>query len=57
MSTTESEIEMTEHTYTREDMARAWSDGYEDGIRYVDTCQFTLVPVQEPSNPYEQEDA
>lgn len=49
---------MTEPTYTREDMARAWADGYEDGIAYGWGCAMLDGRVPRIDNPYcEQEEA
>ena len=46
----ESEIEMTERTYTLADMARAWDEGYEEA------CRDETHGDGDP-NPYEQEEA
>lgn len=47
---------MTEHTYTLDDMARAWDAGCESG-----TIATMLNPsygvIHQPANPYEQEEA
>ena len=47
---------MTEHTYTREDMARAWEDGREYGATSV-TLKLVYGVAHQPFNPYEQEEA
>lgn len=47
---------MTERTYTREDMARAWGEGFADAVASMSVYQTNdrsgLIP-----NPYEQEEA
>lgn len=46
---------MTERTYTREDMARAWRDGWWSGIDDQQAAS-DGQPVGTP-NPYEDEEA
>ena len=68
----ESETEMTEHTYTREDMARAWDEGAETAWRRTGegwngeyageySTHDGAVSFREANddtpNPYEQEEA
>ena len=54
--TSEGESEMTEQTYTREDMARAWDEGRESGT--IATMLKLLYRVAHQTwNPYEQEEA
>ena len=57
MSISESETEMSESTYTREDMARAWEEGFVYAVAsmtvYRTNDRSGLIP-----NPYrEQEEA
>lgn len=48
---------MTERTYTREDMARAWEDGCESGT-IATTLKLSYHVTHQPANPYrEQEEA
>ena len=47
---------MTERTYTREDMARAWDEGRESGT--IDTMlKLSYGVTHKAWNPYEQEEA
>lgn len=47
---------MTERTYTREDMARAWVDGRESGI-IATMLKMRHGIIHQTFNPYEQEEA
>lgn len=47
---------MTEHTYTREDMARAWDEGRESGT-IATMLNLSYGVIHQPANPYEQEKA
>lgn len=52
----ESEIEMSEQTYTLEDMARAWVKGREAGT-IATMLKLSYGVAHEPFSPYEEEDA
>lgn len=47
---------MTERTYTREDMARAWAKGREAGT-IATMLNLSYGVIHQPANPYEQEEA
>ena len=47
---------MTERTYTRKDMARAWDEGRESGT-IATTLKLLYRVVHQTWNPYEQEEA
>ena len=48
---------MTEQTYTREDMARAWDEGHEDGAAWARLNAVLDGGAPSIPNPYEQEEA
>ena len=48
---------MTDHTYTREDMARAWDEGHERGAGWARVCAAIGGKATPIPNPYEQEEA
>ena len=52
----ESETEMNEQTYTRDDMARAWEEGRESGT-IATMLKLSYRVVHQTWNPYEQEEA
>lgn len=55
MSTNESEAKMTERTYTREDMARAWDEGHEDGAAWARLNTVLDGGAPGITNPYREE--
>lgn len=47
---------MTEQTYTREDMARAWAKGREAGT-IAAMLKLSYRVEHQPDNPYKEEEA
>ncbi|WP_158591113.1 hypothetical protein [Kocuria tytonis] len=46
---------MTERTYTREDMARAWDEGHEDGAAWARLNAVLDGEVPSIDNPYREQ--